>query len=361
MNVGPVSLRAAAAHGLPAALPTEAERVLTREMIAVATNDRVQGLLWAAVEAGAVIGAGELIERAHDAHLAALRSSLVAEETTVLTVDALQMAGVDARILKGVAVAHLDHVNPSERVFGDADVLVGRRDYAVSLRALEAAGFTRRLPPVRSWWERRFGKAVVLYAPNGGELDLHLAITGGYFGARIDHDAIWSTRSQPFELCGRQVFGLDPEFRLLHACCHKVLGGASGWRVTRDVAQISLLSRADWRRTVAIAERDGSDLVVAEAVRTTWEQLQLIAHPLAEWASGHHGDAAQQRALSTYRGVSDAGWGPEGRGMLTALGPIDRALFLVGLALPSRASLRARQRSWHQHVGLGAATMRGKS
>ncbi len=189
---------------------------------------------------------------------------------------------------------------------------------------------------MRGWWERRFGKAVEFLASSGGELDLHLAITGGYFGARVDHDELWSTASEPFDLDGVQACGLDREGRLLQACCHTVLGGGSGLRAVRDVAQLVLISGADWQVVVERAQRDGIGLVIAGAVHAAWTELGLDhQHPLLQWAAAFVPDTVQERAFAGYRAASDEGWAPEGLTMLAALTPADRVRFLAGLAIPS--------------------------
>ena len=353
-------LRAAVSFGLPgAAAPANTTCLpLSADVINLAVANRVQGLLWSAVNAGVVVGDNTIVGEVRDAHLAALRTCLIAEETAVLALEALGLARIDVRVLKGIAIAHLDHDEPSERIFGDADILIRRNDYTRALGALVAAGFQRAEPPVRGWWEHRFGKAIVLHAPMGGELDLHLAITGGYFGERIDHAQLWSS-SESFELAGQTVRCLDREGRLLQACCHAVLGGGSGLRAKRDIAQLLLISGADWRATLARAQGDVVDLVLAQAVRATWSELSLDPdHPAAQWAAAHHADLTQQRALAGYEAAATEGWAPEGRSVLAALGPADRVRFLAGLALPSRESMRFRHRSWRDHARLGFVAMR---
>jgi hypothetical protein len=277
----------------------------------------------------------------------------------VLALEALRAGAIEARVLKGVANAHLDYASPSDRIFGDADVLVRRSDLERSLRLLTAAGFRRGEPPVRRWWERRFGKAVVLHSPTCGELDLHLAITGGYFGARLDHDLLWSAPPAPFELAGATALGLDQRGRLLHACCHAVLGGGSGLRAKRDVAQLILLGEADWRSVVDDATGHGSGIVTAAAIAASWADLRLDPeHPAAMWAAGYQPGEDELTALSTYRAAAAEGWAREGKGVLAALSVPDRAMFLLGLAVPSRQSLRFRQRTWLQHLRLGASPSR---
>ena len=358
-------LRTCVTNGLPGAGRVDSigdPLSLTTEVISLAGRHRVQGLLWSAVANETVLGSDEAIDQARLATIEALRTCLLSEQTAVLALAALAGSGVEARVLKGVAIAHLDHENPAERVFGDADVLIRRSDYEVALAALTGAGFRRSKPPVRTWWEQRFAKAVVLYAPSGGELDLHLTITGGYFGETIDHDRLWSTSSEPFDLAGVEARGLDLEGRLLHACCHAVLGGGSGLRVRRDVAQLVLVSGVDWQAAVAWAKHDGADQVLAEAVRTTWSDLELDPdHGFAQWAMGLPADPVQQQAIDSYQSESVDGWGPEGRGTLPALGRMDRVRFLTGLAVPSRASRRFRGRTWTHHLRSGATVLRRRS
>ncbi len=356
-------LRVAVGHGLPGgelvAAAEGMELALCDDVIELANRHRVQGLLWTALRDGIVVGDETRMEAARTARATALHHCVTAQATAALALDVLDTAGLDARVLKGIAIANLDHADPTERMFGDADLLVRRADHRAALAALTSAGFGRVQPAVRGWWEARFGKAIVLHAPTGGELDLHLAITGGYFGALIDHDELWASTSEPFVLGEVSAHGLDREGRLLHACCHAVLGGGSGLRALRDVAQLVLIRNADWRSVVELSRRDGSDLVVAGAVRSTWTALGLDHHhPLLQWAAGYVPDPAQERAFAGYTAARDQGWAPEGLSVLSALGPLDRARFMAGLAIPSRSSMRARDRTWRQHVRLGASALR---
>ena len=348
-----VALRAAAAHGLPGVRllgPADDRSRVTTDVIELAVQHRIQGLLWSAIDGGAVAADDAMAQAASESAAAALRTCLVAEQTAVLAVQAIRGAGAEARALKGIAIAHLDHVDPAERVFGDCDLLIRRADYRPALAALTSAGFRRAEPPVRGWWEQRFGKAIVLYGPSGAELDLHVAITGGYFGTMIDHDDLWSRASEPFQLAGLPVQGLDREGRLLQAACHTMLGGGSGLRAERDVAQLVLVSGADWELAVERAERDGVELVLAAAVRKVWADLGLdLDHGFARWSAAHRPDPRQERALAGY-GPSSEGWATEGRTVLPALSPADRLLFLAGLAVPSRANLRSRGRLRREHV-----------
>ena len=119
------------------------------------------------------------------------------------------------------------------------------------------------------------------------------------------------------------------------------------------------MSNADWRTAVDRATRSGVELVLAESVRTTWQELRLeTEHPSAQWAANHLGDDAQRRALASYRRATLSSWGSEGWGTLPALSQKDRVRFIAGLALPSRASRRNRGRGVCEHIRRGVGVVR---
>ena len=130
-------------------------------------------------------------------------------------------------------------------------------------------------------------------------------------------------------------------------------------RAVRDVAQLVLISGADWKVVVDRAQRDGIGLVIAGGVHAAWTELGLDhQHPLVKWGSVRARLCPGTRLFVGYTVVRGQGWAPEGLSVLGALGPIDRAAFLAGLAVPSRASMRARNRTWSEHVRLGASALR---
>jgi hypothetical protein len=343
----PQVLRDVVALGLPGSrLSLERGRSITSEVVYAAAAHRVQGLLWDAIESGDFSCPEDVMAIASDAYVAGLRSCLAVEELAVGALDALESAGVSARVLKGVAIAHLDHDDPARRIFGDIDLLVRADQHRAAMRALGDCGLSRVTPPVRLWWERRFGKAVVFRSVSGGELDLHLRLTGGYFGERLDHGLLWGDAGEPFMLGGRTATALDREGRLLHACMHSVLGGDSGLRTLHDIAHLVLVREADWMDTVDRAIEYGAEAVVAQALLATWSELALDPHhPSCAWANALEVSPEQAAAIATYRAAMDGrGWLHEGRGTLAALTTFDRARYLFGLALPSAASLKARRR-----------------
>lgn len=348
----------AAAWGLPGRVDASPVVVPDDAVTAVgslARAHRVQGLLAGAVQAGAMLGPEGFGAAVHADHVEALRTCLAAEATAVEVGGLLTAAGVRPRVLKGVAIAHLDHADPAQRVFGDVDLMIRRSDLPVALSALGAAGFVRTEPAVRGWWERRYSKAVVLRSPIGVEVDLHLGLVNGFFGVTIDPAELLDRTGSPFTVAGTEMEALDGPARLLHAAVHVVLGAWSGDRALRDVAQLVLVSQVDWTETVALAFRWRADAVVAEGVRRAWTVLGLDPeHPAHQWAVGLRVSEEQRRAMARYASSHREGYRHEALSTLPALALHDRALFLAGLALPSAASRRARRRSMGGHLRHGA-------
>ncbi len=326
----------------------ELDSVETAELLRWCADDGVVGLAVAACGSGTLIltetSGDPLLDRFHDA----LRRCLVADAVAVSAVTALTAAGVDHRVLKGVATARLDFPTPELRVFADADILVERQRLGEALHVLDAAGLRRVDAPVRGWWEQRFGRAVELRGAHDGELDLHLSLGSGFFATRCDEQTMWSAPPDTFTIGGVEMRALGGPYRLLHACLHAELGRNSGWRGVRDVAQMILGADVDLRTTVQIATESDADGVVAAAIRRTWTLLELSTeHPAAEWARAHVCPARQLAEIEAHR---SGGWRAQARGTWRALPWRDRGPFVAGIIAPSTANLRGRNLRRRDHL-----------
>ena len=361
MNGVDVALARAAAGSLldqPTHRPVGVSCARAAALLAAADQHRISGLLAQAVDDRFLLTDEAFRAAAHEQHLAALRTSVRCEMVAASVTAALSASGIESRALKGVAMAHLDYGDPSRRVFGDADLLVRRRGLLDALAVLEALGFTRDHPPVRGWWERRFGKAVVLSDRHGVEIDLHLTIAGGYYGLRIPTDELFVPGDE-FEVAGVSMTALPRHLRLVQAALHAVLGGGSGLRALRDVAQLAV-DRPTLEAARTAAQRWQCEPVVATAIRAAWTVLSLPTHHDAIlWANQIPISTTDDQRMSASAGDAAAGWAGEGRAAVAALPRWRRPAYLVGLAFPSRASLRARQRSLPRHLVRIASRSRG--
>jgi hypothetical protein len=335
-----------AAHGLDGrtvagdGLPDDA----FGDLLAACTRERIVGLLVAAVEDGALpVSEGQLAALAAQ-HGTLMVRAVQIEAAALDAIGRLADAGIEVRVLKGLATAHLDHPEPSWRTFVDADLLLPPACFAEGVALLAGAYRGRDLVERRPGFEARFGKDVTVYGP-GVELDLHRTLALGAFGLAIDLDDLWSA-TERFELGGRQVTALDPVRRLLHACLGAVLGDPQPRVSTlRDV--LSLLARPgfDADEVEAAAARWRCRAPVAAAIRTAVDTIGVTpATPLVAWARGCRPARWERMVLRTYpaMGGSNAACILSGA---AALGPVDAAAYLRAVVAPGRAYREARRSS----------------
>jgi len=264
---------------------------------------RLQGHLASAVESGLLPVTDEQREIAAVSHARAMAACLRLEELLVSVIDAFGAAGIDHRVLKGSAAAHLDYVEGSERCYGDVDLLVRSSQFDEAVAVLGGLGHRRRFPQPRPGFDRQFTKSVTMTNQLGLEVDLHRTLAEGPFGMRIGLTRLWAT-SEEFSVGGRRLAALARDERLLHACYHAALGDPEPRLVAlRDIA--TMLERADperVERVLAIADEWRGHAVVARALRLTSERLGVRGDALMVWATQHVPSRRDRVALSVYVG-----------------------------------------------------------
>jgi hypothetical protein len=274
------ALVAAARHGLgPASRPIALDARAAEQVLAGARFDHLTGFLAAAVLAGAVTLddrlQAPLAQRWHDELLTCVRLEALA----VTTAGLLDRAGISWRLTKGAALAHLDYPDPSVRTFGDVDLLVHPSDWSSAFELLSASGYRRAAPTLPGGYDARYGKGATLTTADGLEVDLHRRFAIGRFGVTARMEMLFAS-SGAIQLAGRTMPVLDPVGRLLHACFHASLGGFRRLRAFRDVAQLLLVTGADWEAAFAVARSWRAEAVMASAIRESWDRLELdVDHP----------------------------------------------------------------------------------
>ncbi|CCH72304.1 hypothetical protein BN11_1520017 [Nostocoides australiense Ben110] len=279
-------LRAAATHALPGAptRPAVITRADEQDILTIARMDRIGGVLWFACQSGAIEAPEETMQRIYDVFQEQLVAAVTVEAAAAPLAELLDGAGVNWRLLKGPALAHLDYPQPELRCFGDLDVLVDPRDWDRCLEQVTSLGFHRPAPALAPDFDLRFGKGATFRDRNGLELDLHLRLAIGRFGVRLgtagllDEPELVTFGERDFPaLCG--------PMRLVHACFHAALGGFREYRAHRDVAQLLLVSGVDWRVSAQLARRAGVLAVLARAITDAWGALGLdLHHPAVDFA-----------------------------------------------------------------------------
>ncbi|HWM03595.1 MAG TPA: nucleotidyltransferase family protein [Actinophytocola sp.] len=346
----PAPLLAVAGHGRPDADRPFPARPLEdhawSDLLTEARGHRLLGQLRAAVDSGALPTTAEQAQQARTIHRAVLLRVLSLESELVAVCGLLTEAGIETRVLKGSAYAHLDYPDPALRTFIDLDLLFRPADIERAVAVLGGAGFARTLAEPRPGFDRRFDKGMTLRRGNGFELDLHRTFVLGPWGVLVDLNALWDT-GQEFTVGGRGLLALSAPNRFLHACYHAALGD---WPLRlgslRDVAQLVPADERGQTALIELATSWGVQAVVAAAVADSTRLLGL--HPIGTLASWAHGYVPSRReeswlALHTHEGKTFAAQAIATLPVLPRLR--DKAAYLRALVLPDGGYTEGRHSS----------------
>jgi Uncharacterised nucleotidyltransferase len=343
-------------HGLPPAplLDEEFEPLLEQCL-----SEKLTGALITAIGSGRLAATDLQGHRVSEAHFAAVCHCMELEAALLDVTRVLDEHDIETRVLKGSAAAHLDYADPSDRTFADIDLLVRSDDFDKAVALLLEEGFTRPVPEIRPGFDRRFGKGCTLNSPDGYELDLHRTFVTGPFGLTINLDDLWQLPA-PFVLGGQHLMALSRELRLLHACYHAALGDRPP-RIAplRDIARLVLHDDLDEQVVRELAYSWRGDLVVAHAIRSTWETFALADDTaLTAWARRYRPDPRQARAYRTYFAES-ANYAARSWASVRALPTTrQRATFLFALAFPQNGVIGGSALSLRQRMGRAGRGLR---
>ncbi len=199
---------------------------------------------------------------------------LVATGHEVATV--LQDSGIETRVLKGLATAELDYVNPTLRHTGDVDLLVNPSDFTQASELILASG-TR--PHLNTAVDPELMKGSTYIHPNGTEIDLHFRLSR-YFPPAPRKLMF----ADPCPLSGG-VFAMPAELRLIHAAAHALLTPVTVRRLS-SLADITALidnTGVDWDRARHAADQLGLAEIVGAALQTEAKILARDSHPGLHW------------------------------------------------------------------------------
>jgi hypothetical protein len=323
---------AGAARPFPADVPDEA---CWTALLLAARKHRLLGHLVAAIDGGALPVTAVQAEQARTVHRVVLLRVLSLEQNLVAVTGLLGAAGIQTRVLKGSAYAHLDYPDPGLRSFIDLDLLFRPDDIDRAVAVLAEAGFVRTLAEPRPGFDRRFDKGTTLRSPAGFELDLHRTFVLGPWGFRVDLDALWAG-GEEFPVAGRQLTALSAPHRFLHACYHAALGD---WPLRlgslRDVAALLPRDESAQRDLIATATAWGVQAVVAAAVADSARLLGAdLAGPVLPWARAYVPGKREESwlALHTHSGKTFAAQAVATLSVLPGLR--NKAAYLRALVLP---------------------------
>ncbi len=343
--------RAVAAHDLPAPGRGFPDEPLTgdawKAFSAIATTQRLGGLLGRAVADGAVSLSDEHRAEAEQWELSSARTSLFLERALLEVWQCFEAAAIPVRVLKGPALAHTVYPAAAMRPFGDVDILVPGEHFDRAVAKLVDGGGARSYGEPRPGFTSRFGKGVSLTRRDGYEIDVHRTFVSGPYGLLVDTPPLFTGGSR-FRIGGRDVLGLEREAQFVGSCYHAVLGSAVPRLLPlRDVLQIALTEPFDLSRARTLWESWRGDAVVALAVSHACNVLGVApTFDLAAWAKDYRPTPREQHYLDLYVDSSRS----YARQALAGVGAIRgvraKAAYVTALAAPSGEYLRARDGSY---------------
>lgn len=341
-----VGLAAVAGHGLDATHPMPREPLPepTFAMLLTASGEhRVLGLLGEAVREGAFPVTDRQYALLEDGLTGQHAHGLRIERLLLDAVGALDGAGIDSRVLKGVALAHTVYPGPEWRVFADADLLAPSASFGAAIGVLVTAlDASREVPELRPGFDERFGKEVLLRARGRLELDVHRTFVEGALGVTIELDDLFVPGDE-FRLGSRSLAMLPAPQQLLHAAYAAVLGEQPPRLMSlRDVAQVLLVRAPDADEVVTMARRWRAEAVLARALTSAWAKLALSDQPrLLEWAASYS-PGRRERMLLESQVAPNRAHTRHLAALLVIPGLRDRVAYARALAWPGADYLDAR-------------------
>lgn len=341
-------LSAVAAYGLTTTgtLPREAlDGTEFTALLTGAERHRLLGLLAAAVGAGDLPVTAEQRAALDDELQAWLAHGLRLERLLLAAVDALSAAGLDHRVLKGIALAHTVYPDPAWRVFGDADVLVAPDALTASAEVLtRALGGSRDVPELRPGHDDRFGKEILLRC-GPLELDLHRTFVEGALGMTVHLPDLWVPPGA-CDVGGRTLATFPPPQQLLHAAYAAVLGDwPPRFVARRDIAQVLTVHDPAPDEVLRLARDWRAEAVLARALTETWTALAPATSPaLVEWARRYRAGRLERMLVASHTGAARA-YTRHATALVVVSGLRARLAYLRAIVLPQRAWLLARGRT----------------
>lgn len=175
----------------------------------------------------------------------------------------MEAAGIEAMVVKGLALVNTVYGTDGLRTFDDLDILVRRRDLDPSRAALEALGYRTRAVPLFEEVDHRFHD-LQYFRPLSGRLEcleLHWDLWDPR-QFRSDIEGFWQ-RARPATIAGANRLVLSDADTLLHLAIHRTRAPLR----LRFICDVAELIRArgqtiDWDALVSRAESVGARTAV---------------------------------------------------------------------------------------------------
>lgn len=236
--------------------------------------------------------------------------TLLLDGTCRRVVPHLEAAGFRPILLKGHTIAAWLYPDPSERVYGDLDILVPPACEDAVIRSLEELGFRALLDP--RMLRTSSTEEQPLRDGNGVVIDLHTAIKG----VRLDPQRAWEIFDEltvPWNWAGTQVRALAPSARALHLSLHVAQRGLVDVKAAQDLALgLAVLDRSLWEEAARLADTLNATAAFAAGLMLLPEGSRLLddlgVTPPTDRETRMRAAAASTSAVFLERAMSATTW-----------------------------------------------------
>lgn len=180
-------------------------------------------------------------------------AQMAVDRATAEIFEALDTAGVPARLLKGPSIAQWLYEDPGDRPYGDADLLVPPDREADAEQVLRGIGFV----PSEGTGERDPEGVALnhIWSRGSDAAELHLSLVG----IRATRELVWdllSADADAITVSGRSVPALPHPARLMHLALHAAQHGRAEEKPLEDLRRgIERESMEQWKAAAALAGR----------------------------------------------------------------------------------------------------------
>lgn len=311
------------------------------------TDQNCLALAAAANLAGEILLSPEQAETIHALHAEQLHHALLAERTLLAAASTLEGLGIDGRVLKGAATAHLDYDDPTERLFLDIDLLVPEVAFGDAFDGLLAVGYSPIEPAGRATVTH---KSLALVGPEGVVIDLHQRLFTGALGLATRTDLLFETFDE-IEIAGRTIRAMAPPGRLLHCLGHQILTSA------RDIGfwdAALLIGKVHPAEVVELARASRHEHLLTQGLRLLIESVPSSASKADALAAELRPTFVDRVICGDARSYEAGVWRREVASLLSGRRPRTTARYLAAKAFPGDAYLAGTHRSLPGHLGRGA-------
>jgi hypothetical protein len=219
------------------------------------------------------------------AELARRGRRMAIDAATAQLFETLAREGATARLLKGPSIARWLYDDPSEREYGDCDVLIAPDSLAAAERALETLGYQREYDDrtLPDWWREH--ASAWLRHRDGVSVDLHRTLVGiGVSAAECWR--LLSADPASLRVGDADVPTLGEPARALHVALHAAQHGGDWGHGLEDLQRaLERGQDAVWRRAAELARRLHAEdalvagLMLSESGRALIIRLALPSAP----------------------------------------------------------------------------------